>query len=258
MTIPDRRRRRFLRDSLAGLSTLWLTGCDRLNASMSFKKVLQSTEILTRTVQKAVLPRMAMAQEFTESEISRDFRSNGTSHPRSPAYQALADNGFRDWRLQVVGLAEHPAAFSLADLRSMPARTQITRHDCVEGWSAIGKWTGTPLKEVLSRVKPTHDARYVVFYCADQMEADEASYYYESIDMDDAYHHQTVLAYELNGQALPVKNGAPLRLRVERQLGYKHAKYVMRIEIVNRLDNIRGGRGGYWEDGYDYAWYAGI
>lgn len=258
MTNPDSSRRRFLHSFVAGSATLLLAGCDRLNASSRFKKVLQSAEGVTRTVQKIVVPRKAVAQEFTEAEISRDFRSNGTSHPRSPAYQAMADNGFRDWRLQVVGLVEQPAAFSLAELTSMPARTQITRHDCVEGWSAIGKWTGTPLKEVLSRVKPMHEARYVVFHCADQMESDDASYYYESIDMDDAYHSQTILAYELNEQALPIKNGAPLRLRVECQLGYKHAKYLMRIELVSSLEEIRGGRGGYWEDGYDYAWYAGI
>lgn len=258
MNGPDRRRRTFLRGSAAGLLTMLLAGCDRLNASRRFRKLLQSSEAWTRAVQKTIVPRKAMAQEFSEAQISPDFRSNGTSRPRSPAYQALAEHGFRDWQLQVGGLVERPIAFSLQELKSLPARTQITRHDCVEGWSAIGQWTGVPFHAVLSKVKPTRAAKYVVFHCADQMDADDASYYYESIDMDDAYHPQTMLAYELNGQPLPVKNGAPLRLRVERQLGYKHAKYLMRIELVSSLDTIRGGKGGYWEDGYDYAWYAGI
>ena len=118
-----------------------------------------------------------------------------------------------------------------ADLRALPSRTQVTRHDCVEGWSAIGKWKGVPLTAVLAAVRPTAAARYVMFYCADPMESDGSSPYYESIDMDDAYHPQTILAYELNDKALPIANGAPIRLRVERQLGYKHAKYVMRIEL---------------------------
>ena len=151
----------------------------------------------------------------------------------------------------------------------MPSRTQITRHDCVEGWSAIGKWKGVPLHQILALVKPLPDTRYVVFRCADPMdggkEGDQAvdvlhmadSTYYESVDMDDAYHAQTILAYELNGKPLPVMNGAPLRLRVERQLGYKHAKYLMKIELVKDFSKIRGGKGGYWED-EGYEWYAGI
>jgi DMSO/TMAO reductase YedYZ molybdopterin-dependent catalytic subunit len=138
----------------------------------------------------------------------------------------------------------------------MRSRTQITRHDCVEGWSAIGKWTGVPLAEVLDRVRPTDAARYVVFHCADPMNANGA-HYYESIDLAEARHPQTILAYELNGAPLPVKNGAPLRVRIERQLGYKMAKYLMRLEIVDHLASIGKGRGGYWED-RGYAWYAGI
>jgi DMSO/TMAO reductase YedYZ molybdopterin-dependent catalytic subunit len=138
----------------------------------------------------------------------------------------------------------------------MRSRTQITRHDCVEGWSAIGKWTGVPLSEVLALVRPKPAARYVMFYCADPMDAAGVKYY-ESIDMEDAWHPQTILAYELNGQRLPIANGAPLRLRVERQLGYKMAKYLMRIELVERFTHIGRGKGGYWEDD-GYEWYAGI
>jgi DMSO/TMAO reductase YedYZ molybdopterin-dependent catalytic subunit len=139
----------------------------------------------------------------------------------------------------------------------MPSRTQITRHDCVEGWSAIGKWKGAKLGAMLDAAHPKPQARFAVFYCADPMEADGTDLYYESIDMEDAFHPQTILAYELNDAVLPIANGAPIRLRVERQLGYKHAKYVMRIELVESFDKIAGGKGGYWED-QGYQWFAGI
>jgi DMSO/TMAO reductase YedYZ molybdopterin-dependent catalytic subunit len=197
-----------------------------------------------------------MAQEFTEADLSPNFRSNGTSNPDDAQYRALAAAGFAGYRLQVEGLVEHPAEFSLDELRSLPHRTQITRHDCVEGWSAIGKWTGVPLGTVLERVRPRPEARYVVFYCADPMN-ESGTRYYESVDMEDACHPQTILAYALNGAALPIANGAPIRVRVERQLGYKMAKYIMRIELVGSFARIGGGKGGYWED-EGYEWYAGI
>ena len=196
-----------------------------------------------------------MAKEFTEADLSPVFPPNGTRNPDNPVYQTLARNGFADWRLEIGGLLQQPASFSLAELRDMPSRTQITRHDCVEGWSAIGKWKGVQLGELLARVQPLPSARYVVFYCADPDE--DGQNYYESIDFADAYHPQTVLAYELNDKTLPIAHGAPVRLRVERQLGYKMAKYVMRIELVESLQAIAGGQGGYWED-QGYEWYAGI
>jgi DMSO/TMAO reductase YedYZ molybdopterin-dependent catalytic subunit len=149
-----------------------------------------------------------------------------------------------------------PRSYSLDDLKALPSRTQITRHDCVEGWSAIGKWKGAQLGRVLEEVGPLPSARYVVFYCADPMNT-RGERYYESIDMEDAWHAQTLLAYELNDAPLPIKNGAPIRARVERQLGYKMAKYVMQIQLVAQLDDIAGGKGGYWED-RGYEWYAGI
>ena len=196
-----------------------------------------------------------MAKEYTEADLSPVFPSNGTSDPNDSDYQALAQRHFADWRLKIGGLVRNAARFSLSELRQFPSRTQITRHDCVEGWSAIGKWKGVPLGELLTRVQPLPSARYAVFHCADP--DDEDQYYYESIDLEDVYHPQTILAYELNDQPLPIANGAPLRLRVERQLGYKMAKYVMRIELVDSFDSIAGGRGGYWED-RGYEWYAGI
>jgi DMSO/TMAO reductase YedYZ molybdopterin-dependent catalytic subunit len=250
-------RRRFLVRAFAGAGALVLAGCDKLSRTEWFPKFLANTEILTKSAQRAVMSRKSMAQEFPESARSPEFRSNGTAIPNNPQYRALAGSGFTEYRLEVAGLVEKPGTFSLADLRAMPSRTQITRHDCVEGWSAIGKWKGVPLTAVLDQVKPAATARYIVFHCADPMEADGSSPYYESIDMEDAYHPQTILAYELNDAILPIPNGAPIRLRVERQLGYKHAKYVMRIELVESFEKIAGGRGGYWED-QGYEWYAGI
>ena len=252
-----RSRRGFLRLSLATLSAAVVAGCDKLGTTPWFSKLLSTGETLTQATQRLVLGNDALAQEFAEADIARPFRSNGTSRPRSAAYDALAANAFADWRLQVDGLVAQPRQFSLDELKAMPNRTQITRHDCVEGWSAIAKWSGVPLHEVLARVQPLPSARYVVFHCGDPMQADGTEPYYESIDMVDARHPQTILAYGLNDAELPIANGAPIRVRIERQLGYKMAKYIMRIELVEKYDDLYGGHGGYWED-RGYAWYAGI
>jgi DMSO/TMAO reductase YedYZ molybdopterin-dependent catalytic subunit len=250
-------RRRFLGRLAASLGALGAAGCDRLSQSEWFPKVLDSAEALNERAAKLVTGRRALAQEYTAADLSPTFRSNGTALPNNPEYAALAANGFADYALDVAGLVATPRRFTLAELRALPSRTQITRHDCVEGWSAIGKWQGAKLSAVLDAVQPAANARFVVFHCADPMEDDGESPYYESIDMDDAYHVQTLLAYGLNDKPLPVANGAPIRLRVERQLGYKHAKYVMRIELVESFAHIGEGRGGYWED-QGYQWYAGI
>jgi DMSO/TMAO reductase YedYZ molybdopterin-dependent catalytic subunit len=218
--------------------------------------VLGKADVLSEGAAKLVR-RKALAQEFSPEDRSPRFRSNGTADPGTDDYQALVADGFAGYRLVVDGLVESPRQWTLAELRAMPSRSQITRHDCVEGWSAIAQWQGARLSALLAAVRPKPEARYVVFHCADPMESDGTDPYYESIDFDDAYHEQTILAYELNGQPLPVKNGAPLRLRVERQLGYKMAKYVMAVELVASLEGIGGGKGGYWED-QGYEWYAGI
>ena len=181
------------------------------------------------------------------------------TNPDDESYKALLANNFADWRLEVAGLVEKPLSISLAQLQAMPSRTQITRHDCVEGWSCIAKWTGTPLSAVLDQAVVKPEARYVMFQCMDTIERGLAGnvLYYGTIDLADAHHPQTILAYGMNGMALPVENGAPLRVRVERQLGYKQPKYVNRIELVDDFSKIGWGKGGYWEDrGYD--WYGGI
>ena len=251
------RRQMLLRGSLA-LGGLMLTGCDRLNQAPTFRHILDSTEEgLTRRAQRLFLaPRQALAPEFGEKDLSPVFRSNGTSMPDTEDYQRILADNFASWELRVDGLVMQPLQLSLKALRALPSRTQITRHDCVEGWSAIGKWNGVPLGAVLNLAQLRPETRYVVLHCADALERG-GSLYYESIDLIDAYHPQTLLAYELNGKSLAVPNGAPLRLRVERQLGYKQAKYIMRIEAVADMHHIQGGKGGFWED-RGYEWYAGI
>ncbi|GLK79125.1 molybdopterin-binding protein [Methylopila turkensis] len=252
-------RRRFLIGSGLGAGAVALGGCDLLEPNEQTQAVLRSAETLTMKLQRLLQGRGALAREYLEADISPTFRVNGTSAPDSDEYARLLEGKFADWRLRIDGLVERPQAFSLAELKALPARTQITRHDCVEGWSAIGKWTGVPLGALFTAVGIKPSARYVVFHCADELEKtlDGSGRYYESVDLIDAFHPQTILAYAMNGQDLSVGHGAPLRLRVERQLGYKQAKYLMRIEVVDSFASFWGGGGGYWED-RGYEWYAGI
>ncbi len=232
-----------------------LSGCDAINDAPAVRKILSMGEEMNRASQRALTDRGALAREYSRADLSPVFRSNGTKLPPGAAYAAHAASGFVDWRLKVTGLVARPLSLSKADIRAMPQRTQITRHDCVEGWSAIGQWTGPGLGRILAAAGVRDGARYIVFRCADRIGGD---LYYESCDMVDALHPQTIMAWALNGALLPIANGAPLRLRIERQLGYKHAKYVQGIEAVASLDGIGAGKGGYWEDRIDYEWYAGI
>jgi DMSO/TMAO reductase YedYZ molybdopterin-dependent catalytic subunit len=197
----------------------------------------------------------ALAPEFSRADLSPVFRVNGSVHPAGDAYAAHVASSFANWQLVVDGLVGTPLALSLAQLLTAPQRTQITRHDCVEGWSAIGEWTGVPLGLLLNRAGLSSRARYIVFHCADTLMGKP---YYESIDVAEALHPQTILAHSLNRTPLSIGHGAPLRLRVERQLGYKQAKYVMRVQAVDNLNGLYGGKGGFWEDNHDYQWYAGI
>ena len=261
-TPNDVRSKRQLISAGFGVLASWLVaGCDRMAEQTSFRKVLQSAEGLSQRAHALIASRKSMAQEFSEADLSPSFRGNGSTDPSDEQYLRFVKAGFTNWTLSVDGLVQQPTQFDLSQLRAMPSRTQITRHDCVEGWSAIGKWTGVPLSSLLAIVKPTEQAKFVVFHCADTYPGRGSSKrvpYYESVDLDDAFHIQTILAYSLNGAALPIANGAPLRLRVERQLGYKQAKYITRIELVDSLKNIGAGGGGFWEDRAGYQWYAGI
>lgn len=254
---PERamKRRGFLKGTVGAASLLALGGCDNLTQSSWFPSILQQAERLTEGVQRVLAPANALAKEYGEADISRVFPANGNTDPGTDEYAEMAKKDFADWDVLIDGLVKTPAMFSLAAIKEMPARTQITRHDCVEGWSAIGKWTGVPLGDLLRKVEPLPAAKYAVFHCADI--DDEGVSYYESMAVADCFHPQTILAYELNGRPLDVPHGAPLRLRFERQLGYKQAKYVERIELVESLAGIGEGRGGYWED-QGYEWYAGI
>ncbi len=248
-------RRQVLKALAGSAGLVALGGCDNLSRSDWVRDALRHTEALTERVQRALTPRNALAQEYAESEISAVFPANGNTDPGTHEYARMAQQDFAEWRLEIGGLVAQPASLSLASLRERPSRTQITRHDCVEGWSAIGKWTGVPLGDLMHDAQPLPAAKYAVFYCADI--DDRGVAYYESMALEDLYHPQTILAYELNGRPLDVPHGAPLRLRFERQLGYKHAKYVRAIELVSSLEGIGGGNGGYWED-QGYEWYAGI
>ena len=252
-------RRHLLFGAAQGAGLLLLSGCEkvfnRLQANRKFLSLLESAEAVNQSVQRWVTRKNKLVQEFTTQDISRYFKPNGNPPPITMDYTADAKNNWQAWRLEITGSVKQPARFSLAELRSMPSRTQITRHDCVEGWSAIAKWKGVPLAEIMQRVQPAPEARYVVFYCMDT--DDSGAHYYESIDFRDANHPQTILAYAMNDRALPVAHGAPLRLRIETQLGYKHAKYIRKIEFVRSYEKIAAGKGGYWED-QGYAWYAGI
>ena len=253
---PSLSRRKLL---LGAGATLFLSGCEKIFDSISQNKNVQSlfelAEDVSRRAQRLVTGRHKLAKEFDAKDISPKFRANGNPPPITMEYAADAQNQWAKWRLDVTGLIKQPATFSLADLKAMPSRTQITRHDCVEGWSVIGKWKGVRLEEIMNHVQPSAEAKYVVFRCMDT--DSDGNLYYESIDLIDAVHPQTILAYDLNDRPLPIDNGAPLRLRVENQLGYKHAKYIRALEFVPDLKKIGQGKGGYWED-QGYEWYAGI
>lgn len=255
----DIHRRGFVARVAASVAAVSLGGQSAVAQTASWWDALGSAEVLTKDAQRLLLRRQSLAPEFAESAISPAFKANGTTQPDDPSYQKLAQANFKDWRLEVGGLVDTPMRLSLEDLRAFPSRTQITRHDCVEGWSCIGKWTGVPLATVLQKAGVKSDAKYILFSCADKLEQtlDGSGQYYETIDLIDAFHPQTILAYDMNNAPLPIPHGAPLRLRVERQLGYKMAKYLMKIEAITGFEKISGGHGGYWED-RGYQWYAGI
>ena len=205
-------------------------------------------ETLTYAAQRILTSHHSLAREFNRSDISKVIPVNGPP-PETDPYQRLLAKGFEDWHLTVDGLVAHPSSFSLADLKRFPSRNQITHQACEEGWSFIAEWTGVPLSHVLNLVGVRPQAKYVVYFAFDE--------WWESIDMPDAWHPQTFLVYSMNGQELPTNHGAPVRMKVARQLGYKSVKYLSHIFVTDTVKNIGKGLGGFNpEDGY--SWYGGI
>ena len=209
-----------------------------------------AADVLTMSTSRLLLRDQPLAREYQPSDIAPDFPTWGQTNPRDEEYQAHLRDGFRDWRLPVSGLVGRPVSLSLDDIRGLPARNQITAHVCEQGWSAIAQWTGAPLLRVLEAaggVQP--GARYVML--------DTVDGWYEGIDLFEVVHPQTILAYGLNGEDLPVGNGAPLRLRVERQCGYKNLKFLKSIQVVDSMAGFGQGTGGINSD-WGFHWYAGV
>jgi DMSO/TMAO reductase YedYZ molybdopterin-dependent catalytic subunit len=205
-------------------------------------------ETLTYAAQR-LLTRHSLAREFSRGEISKPPFANETAPP-TDAFKRLEAGGFKDWKLSVDGLVAHPASLSLDDLRRLPLRSQITQVACEEGWSYVAEWIGTPLHEVLNAVGILPQARYLVYFSIQRG-------WWESIDMADALHPQTLVTYAMNDGDLPVPFGGPLRLRVPRQLGYKSVKYINHMTVTDSLKGFGKGLGGAASDA-GYAWYAGI
>ncbi|HYL86704.1 MAG TPA: molybdopterin-dependent oxidoreductase [Candidatus Angelobacter sp.] len=205
-------------------------------------------ETLTYATQRLLMSRHSMAREFNRSEISKVAPVSGPQ-PKTDPYQRLLAGGFKDWRLAIDGLVARPSTFSLDEIKRMPPRSQITHQACEEGWSFIAEWTGVPLSYVLNLVGISTQAKFVVFYAFDDT--------WDSLDLPDAYHPQTYLAYNLNGNDLPPDHGAPLRVKVTRQLGYKSVKYLQKITLVDSLKHVGDGRGSI-SPSQGYSWYAGI
>ena len=245
------KRRLFVATSLA---TLGAAGCAPVSNALNESPVHGLLTLGEKWNQAAIGTR-GLAKLYSDADIDRPFRTNGNSTPSDSTYASLVAADFRSYKLIVDGAVERPQHFTLSQLRAMPLQTQITRHDCVEGWSAIGKWRGVPLATILAMAQPKSEARFAIFHCLDIDE--QSAPYYESLNLHQAAHPQTILALDLNDKALDADHGAPVRLRIPTQLGYKSAKWVGRIELASTFAKVGSGSGGYWED-QGYEWYAGI
>lgn len=247
-------RRRLIKSSVVGVAGIAGLGLARHVAARygllppDSSGVWGIGETLTYASQRVLMSHRSMAREFSRSECSRIVPVSGPP-PKTDDFLRLARNDFDEYRLCVSGLVSRPLSLSLADLRRLPSRSQITHQQCEEGWSFIAEWSGVPLSTVLNLAGVSKSARYVAFFSFDSS--------YDSLDLPDAYHPQTLLALGLNGQELPAEHGAPVRLRVARQLGYKSIKYISRIAVVDSMKGIGRGRGSVSPD-HGYAWYAGI
>jgi DMSO/TMAO reductase YedYZ molybdopterin-dependent catalytic subunit len=251
------RRNLLIGGGSAALAGLVASNGDRLSSASGYQPLLDLGDRGGMLIQRMAMKKRGLAPEYRLDQLS-------ARHPRTggfgalyidpdPAYDRLVAERFRSWRLRVDGLVNRPLRASLDDLHQMPARTQITMHSCDQGWSAIGQWTGVPLGWLLSDVGVLPTARYVMFHAMDKM-AGRAIF--DSIDLFDAFHPQTILAYRFNGEDLPVGHGAPLRLRVELQIGYKNIKHIERISVIDSLAHEGAGRGGLFQE-YGFQWYAG-
>ena len=244
-------RRRMIITGVSSVGGLLLTGCSK-KLPPTYGNILRMGDKLTYAAHQTLLPGQKLVKEYTHRDIS-SFPATGTTNPGDPnkpnsseTYRNLHSGGFGEWRLSIEGVVSKPGLYSLADLKRFPSRTQITRHTCEEGWSAIAQWTGVPLSRVLDDAGLLPSARFVSFYSYDE--------WADCIDMLDALHPQTILAYGMNGRDLPLPHGAPVRLRVETQLGYKSMKYLQRIVVREEFDD--GGKNGSIQNGW--SWYAGI
>ena len=239
-------RRNAITIGLASAGGLLLSGCSK-KLPPTYGNILRMGDDLTYVAHRTLLPGQSLAKEYEHGDIS-SFPATGTTNPGDPSkptysetYGRLHSGEFADWRLSVEGRVARPGSYSLADLQKFPPRTQITRHTCEEGWTAIAEWTGVPLSLILVNAGILPSARFVNLYAYDG--------YVESIDLIDAFHPQTILAYGMNGSNLPVAHGAPVRLRVETQVGYKSVKYLQRIMVSDEFVDM-GDSG--------WAWYVGI
>jgi DMSO/TMAO reductase YedYZ molybdopterin-dependent catalytic subunit len=248
--------RRKLVTGLATAGGLLLSGCSSKELPPTYGNLLRMGDVLTYKAFRTLLPRRSLAREYSHGDITSSpaIGTWNPADPHQPAYNAergslydrLQAAAFSDWRLKIEGSVGRPRTFSLAELKALPARTQITKHTCEEGWSAISEWTGVPLRAVLEAAGMRPSARFVNFFAFDDVA--------EGIDMFDALHPQTILAYGMNGRDLPIGHGAPLRLRVETQLGYKSVKFLDRIVVKDDFDDL--GKIGSLQNGW--SWYVGI
>lgn len=223
-----------------------------LNHRVMTRKILVS---IVEPVVHTVFGRLVPRKTYKKKDVSSFFRVNGYP-PETEEFYKLRDNGYKDWRLQVGGMVENELSLSMDDLKAMPYQDQITKHICIQGWSAIGQWGGVHMREIMQRAKPSPKAKYVVFHAYD---VDANGYrFYEALRIKDMNDPLTILAYEMNWKPLTLEHGAPLRLRCERKLGYKMVKYIKSIEFVDDLKSIERGRGGYREDNVLFDFEASI
>ncbi len=234
-------RRKAIITGLTSLSALLLPGCSRPTPP-NYSNILRMGDNLTYIAQRTLLPGQSLAREYSFGDIS-SMPATGTTNPSkvNEQYDRHLKESFADWKLEIEGEVALPGTYSLSDLQKFPARTQITKHHCEEGWTAIAQWTGVPLSTVLQAAGIKPNARFVNFQTFDN--------YSDSIDLLDAFHPQTILAYGMNGKNLPIAHGAPIRLRIERQIGYKSVKYINKISVTEEFQDM-GDNG--------WAWYNGI